>query len=114
MRLDLLVNDFVYRAVNDRAVVVFEGHARRNFIHVRDVARAMLHALNNFETMRDQPYNLGLSDANLSKLDLCAEIKRQLPGFVYLEAPVAKTPTSATTWSRTRRSKPPASAPSTV
>ena len=92
MRIDLLVNDFVYRAVNDRTVVVFEGHAKRNYIHVRDVARAFLHALNNFPTMQGQAYNVGLSDANLSKLELCAKIKAHLPGFVYLEAPVGEDP----------------------
>lgn len=92
MRLDLLVNDFVYRAVTDRAVVVFEGHAKRNYIHVRDVARAFLHALKNFEAMKDEPYNVGLSDANLSKLELCQEIRKQLPGFVSLEAPIGEDP----------------------
>jgi nucleoside-diphosphate-sugar epimerase len=92
MRVDLLVNDFVYRAVNDRAVVVFEGHAKRNYIHVRDVARAFLHVIHSFETMRDQAYNVGLSDANLSKLQLCEEIRRQLPGFVFMEAAVGEDP----------------------
>jgi nucleoside-diphosphate-sugar epimerase len=92
MRIDLLVNDFVYRAVHDRTVVVFEGHAQRNYIHVRDVARAFLHALDNFGAMRDQAYNVGLSDANLSKLELCERIRRHLPKFVYLEAPVGEDP----------------------
>jgi nucleoside-diphosphate-sugar epimerase len=92
MRIDLLVNDFVYRAVHDRTVVVFEGHAKRNYIHVRDVARAFLHALDNFERMRDQAYNVGLSDANLSKLELCERIRRHVPEFVYLEAPVGEDP----------------------
>jgi nucleoside-diphosphate-sugar epimerase len=92
MRIDLLVNDFVYRALHDRAVVVFEGHARRNFIHVRDVARAFHHAVERFDAMRDRAYNVGLSDANLSKLQLCAEIKKHLPRFVYLEAPVGEDP----------------------
>jgi nucleoside-diphosphate-sugar epimerase len=92
MRLDLLVNDFVYRAVRDRYLVVFEGHFRRNFIHVRDVARAFMHAIENFEGMKDEPYNVGLSDANLSKLELCAKIKEQLPDFVYIEAPVGEDP----------------------
>lgn len=92
MRIDLLVNDFVYRAVNDRTVVVFEGHAKRNYIHVRDVARAFQHALANFSSMQGQPYNVGLSDANLSKLELCARIKAHIPGFVYLEAPVGEDP----------------------
>ena len=92
MRIDLLVNDFVHRAVMDRAVVVFEGHAKRNYIHVRDVARAFVHALENFEAMKDEPYNVGLSDANLSKLELCQEIKKQVPGFVFLEAPIGEDP----------------------
>lgn len=92
MRIDLLVNDFVYRAVTDRTVVVFQGHAKRNFIHVRDVARAFLHALENFERMKDEPYNVGLSDANLSKLELCAEIRKHVPQFVYIEAPVGEDP----------------------
>lgn len=92
MRIDLLVNDFVYRAVTDRTVVVFEGHAKRNYIHNRDVARAMLHAIGNFESMRDRPYNVGLSDANLSKLELCAKIREHLPNFIYLEAPIGEDP----------------------
>jgi nucleoside-diphosphate-sugar epimerase len=92
MRLDLLVNDFVHRAVTDRTVVVFEGHARRNYIHIRDVARCFIHALRNFEGMRDQAYNVGLSDANLSKLELCAAIQKVIPAFVYLEAPVGEDP----------------------
>ncbi len=92
MRLDLLVNDFVYRAVMDRAVVVFEGHFKRNYIHIRDVARVFLHALENFEAMRGKAYNVGLDDANLSKLELCAEIKKQLPNFVSVEAAIGEDP----------------------
>ncbi|MDE3074328.1 MAG: NAD(P)-dependent oxidoreductase [Chloroflexota bacterium] len=92
MRLDLLVNDFVYRAVTDGFVVVFEGQFKRNYIHVRDVAQAFLFALERFETMKEQPYNVGLSEANLSKLELCAEIQRKVPRFVYLEAPVGQDP----------------------
>jgi nucleoside-diphosphate-sugar epimerase len=92
LRLDLLVNDFVYRAVFDRAVVLFEPHFKRNFIHVRDVTRAFLHGIANFETMRDQAYNVGLSDANLSKLELCERIKQHLPAFVFPEAPVGEDP----------------------
>jgi nucleoside-diphosphate-sugar epimerase len=92
MRLDLLVNDFVYRAVMDRAVVIFEGHFKRNYIHIRDVARVFLYALENFETMKGKAYNVGLDDANLSKLELCAEIKKQIPKFVYLEAPIGEDP----------------------
>lgn len=92
MRVDLLVNDFVYRAITDRAVLIFEGHFKRNFIHIRDVARVFSHGIQNFDTMKGRPYNVGLEEANLSKLELCAEIKRQLPGFVYVEAPVGEDP----------------------
>jgi len=92
MRLDLLVNDFVHRAVMDRAVTVFEGHAKRNYIHVRDVARAFLHALAHYESMKDEQYNVGLSDANISKIELCLEIKKHLPYFVFLEAPIGQDP----------------------
>lgn len=92
MRLDLLVNDFVYRAVYDRAVVIFEGHFKRNYIHVRDVARVFTHGINNFETMKGRPYNVGLDEANLSKLELCAAIQKHLPKFVYLEAPIGEDP----------------------
>lgn len=92
MRIDLLVNDFVYRAVQDRAVVIFEGHFKRNYIHIRDVVNVFLHGLDNFETMKGKPYNVGLEDANLSKLELCAEIQKYLPKFVYLEAPIGEDP----------------------
>lgn len=92
MRIDLLVNDFTYRAVNEKFVVVFEGHFKRNYIHIRDVAGAFIHALDNFETMKDEPYNVGLSSANLSKLEFCAKLKEHVPGFVYLEASVGEDP----------------------
>jgi nucleoside-diphosphate-sugar epimerase len=92
MRLDLLVNDFVYRAVHDRAVLIFEGHFKRNYVHIRDVARVFVHGLNNFEKMKGKAYNVGLDDANLSKLELCAVIKKHLPKFVYVEAPIGEDP----------------------
>ena len=90
MRLDLLVNDFTYRAVKDRFVVVFEGNFKRNYIHIRDVARAFIHSIDNFDTMKNEAYNVGLSDANLSKLELCAKIREQVQNFVFLEAPIVK------------------------
>jgi len=92
MRIDLLVNDFVYRAVNDRFVVLFEGHFKRNYIHVKDVVSAFIHGLNNFDSMRGQIYNVGLSEANISKVELCEEIKKQIPEFCVMEAPLAKDP----------------------
>lgn len=92
MRLDLLVNDFVYRAVHDRALLVFEGHFKRNYIYIRDVARVFLHGISHFQKMRGKPYNVGLDDANLSKLELCARIKKYLPKFTFVEAPVGEDP----------------------
>jgi nucleoside-diphosphate-sugar epimerase len=92
MRLDLLVNDFVYRAVHDRAALIFEGHFKRNYIHIRDVVRVFVHGINHFEKMKGKPYNAGLEEANLSKLELCAVIKKHLPKFVYVEAPIGEDP----------------------
>ncbi|WMR33230.1 NAD-dependent epimerase/dehydratase family protein [Metapseudomonas otitidis] len=90
MRTDLLVNDFTHRAVHDRFVVLFESGFKRNYIHVRDVARVFLHGLENFSTMAGQIYNVGLSDANISKRELCERIQLQIPDFVFLEAPIGK------------------------
>lgn len=92
MRLDLLVNDFVYRAVNDGCIVLFEADFKRNFIHIRDVARAFIHAMDNFEKMKNEPYNVGLSEANLSKRELCEEIKKQIPKLVILESKIGEDP----------------------
>ncbi len=92
MRIDLLVNDFTYRAVNDRFIVLFESHFKRNYIHVRDVSRVFQHALNNHDSMKGEIYNVGLSDANVSKKELCEHIQKQLPGFLFVEAPVGKDP----------------------
>lgn len=92
MRLDLLVNDFVYRAVNDGFVVLFESHFKRNYIHVRDVVNAFIHCIDHFDTMKNQSYNVGLSEANLSKLELCQEIKKQIPRFVFVDSKIGKDP----------------------
>jgi nucleoside-diphosphate-sugar epimerase len=92
MRIDLLVNDFTYRAVYDRFVVLFESHFKRNYIHVRDVSRVFQHAINNYDTMKGQTYNVGLSDANVSKKELCEHIQKQCPDFVFIEAQVGKDP----------------------
>ena len=92
MRIDLLVNDFVYRAVYDRFVVLFEGHFKRNYIHVTDVVQAFIHGIKNFQTMRGEIYNVGLSEANVSKAELCARIQKHIPEFVFMEAPLAVDP----------------------
>ncbi len=92
MRLDLLVNDFTYRAVTDHFVVLFQAHFKRNYIHVRDVAKVFIHCLKNFDKMKDEPYNVGLSDANLSKWELCEEIKKQAPEFYFAESKIGEDP----------------------
>lgn len=92
MRIDLLVNDFTYRAVRDRAVVIFEGHFKRNFIHIRDVSKGFLFGMRHFDQMKNEIYNMGLSEANLSKLELAAAIKKEVPNFTYLEAPIGDDP----------------------
>ncbi len=91
-RIDLLVNDFVYQAVTTGKLVLFESHFKRNYIHVRDVARAFLHAFDNFETMKGGPYNVGLSDANLSKKQLCEKIQQHVPGFTFEEDAIGEDP----------------------
>ena len=78
MRLDLLVNDFVYKAVKDGYITLFEQDFKRNYIHIRDVCRGFLHTIENFIDMKNNVYNLGLSDANLSKLELCNQIKKYI------------------------------------
>lgn len=92
MRIDLLVNDFTYRAVNDKFIVLFESAFKRNYVHVRDVSRAFQHAINNFSLMKGQIYNVGLSDANVSKRELCERIQKQIPDFIFIEAAVGKDP----------------------
>ncbi|OQW30836.1 MAG: hypothetical protein A4E19_08800 [Nitrospira sp. SG-bin1] len=92
MRIDLLVNDFTYRAVYDRFVVLFESSFKRNYVHVRDVSRVFQHGIEHFDKMKGQIYNVGLSDANVSKRELCEHIQKQVPDFVFLDAPVGKDP----------------------
>ncbi len=92
MRLDLLVNDFVYKAINEKVIVLFEGHFKRNYIHVRDVSRAFMHCMSNFDTMKSEIFNVGLSSANLSKLELCQEIKKIIPNLNIIELETEKDP----------------------
>ena len=83
MRIDLLVNDFVLRSVTDKFIVLFEGNFRRNFIHIIDVVDAFIFGINNFEKMKSNTFNLGLSEANLTKIELCEEIKKVNKDFEY-------------------------------
>ena len=92
MRMDLLVNDFVYRAYSDRFIVLFESHFKRNYIHIRDIASVFFHAIENYNALKGQPYNVGLSDANLSKMELCKKIKTHLPNFHIFESDIAEDP----------------------
>jgi len=92
MRRDLLVNDFVDRAVNDNTVVIFEGHFKRNYIHIRDVASVFLHGLDNYNKMNGEAYNVGLDDANLSKIELCNIIKKIIPNFIWVEENIGRDP----------------------
>jgi nucleoside-diphosphate-sugar epimerase len=92
MRIDLLVNDFVYRAAKDSFVVLFESHFKRNFIHIKDVSSVFIFALENFKKMKNQIYNIGLSSANLSKKDLCLAIQKKVKNFVFFEEDLQKDP----------------------
>ena len=92
MRMDLLVNDFVHRAYKDRFIVLFESHFKRNYIHIRDIASVLFHAIENYNSLRGEPYNIGLSDANLSKKELCEKIKKYIPDFHVFESEIAKDP----------------------
>lgn len=92
MRLDLLVNNFVYRAISDGFVILFEGHFKRNYIHIQDVIQAFNLALNDEKNFKGEIFNVGLSEANISKVDLCREIQSIIPSFTYLEAALGKDP----------------------
>lgn len=92
MRIDLLVNDFTFRAVNDGFIVLFESNFKRNYIHVRDISRVFQHCLAKFDIMKNSIYNVGLSTANISKLELCKKIKDQISNFVILEEKIGSDP----------------------
>lgn len=92
MRLDLMVNDFTYRAYNDRFIVLFEEHFRRNFIHVRDVANAFVFGLRQYDRMKGQAFNVGLSEANLTKRELCERIKEHVKDFYIHSAEIGSDP----------------------
>ena len=92
MRLDLLVNNFVHRAMTDKFVILFEGHFKRNYVHVRDVSRAFCFAVDTPEKVEGEIFNFGLSEANISKQELCKAIQVHLPEFTFLDAPLSKDP----------------------
>jgi nucleoside-diphosphate-sugar epimerase len=92
MRLDLLVNNFTLRAITDGFVIVFEGHFKRNYIHILDVVQAFNLAIEKKDQFKGEIFNVGLSQANISKIELCQEIKKIVLDFLFLEAPLGKDP----------------------
>ncbi len=92
MRIDLLVNDFVYRATKDKFIILFESHFKRNYIHLSDLSNSFTHVLENFDLMKNNIYNVGLSNANLSKKELCEKIKKYIPELEILEKESVKDP----------------------
>ena len=81
MRVDLLVNDFTYKAITDKYIVVFERNFKRNFIHIKDVASAFIFMIENYDTYKGEVFNVGLSDANLSKKELLEKIQTYVKDF---------------------------------
>lgn len=92
MRMDLLVNHFVYAALSDGYLVIFEKDFKRNYVHVRDVADCFIHCIKHSEAMTGRTYNVGLDEANLSKEELALKIKEHLPGFFIHFAEVGSDP----------------------
>lgn len=92
LRLDLLVNDMTYKAYKDQYVVLYESHFKRNYIHVRDVARVFDFSIKNFNSMKNNIFNVGLEDANLSKQELCNKIKNHLPNLAIYNNELNKDP----------------------
>ncbi len=92
MRWDLLVNDFVQRAMRDRSLVLFESHFKRNFLHVRDAANCFLHAIEHWDGMKGQIYNAGNTALNMSKLELANKVKEHNPELAILLWPLGTDP----------------------
>lgn len=92
MRLDLLVNNFVYVALIDGYIVIFEKDFKRNYVHIRDVADCFLHSIANFKKMAGRPFNVGLDEANLSKEELALKVKKYLPNFYIHFSPIGSDP----------------------
>jgi nucleoside-diphosphate-sugar epimerase len=92
MRLDLLVNHFVYAAVTDGYICIFEKDFKRNYVHVRDVADCFLYCMEHSEKMIGRPFNVGLDSANLSKEELALLVKEYVPRFYIHFAEVGSDP----------------------
>lgn len=91
-RLDLLVNDFVYRAVSDGFLVIYEKDFKRNYIHIDDVAECFCHCIEHVDAMQGQAYNAGLNEANLSKAELALKIQEHIPSLYIHFAEVGSDP----------------------
>jgi len=85
MRTDLLVNDFVYKTITEGCLVLFQSKFKRNYIHVRDIAETFLFCIKNYDKLNGQVFNVGLSDANLNKMELAKKIKTYYPNLVIIE-----------------------------
>lgn len=83
LRLDLMPNDFAYQAIHNKQLIVYERHVRRTFIHVWDMARSFLFALENTEKMRDQVYNVGHESMNYTKQDIAMLIREKVPYYLH-------------------------------
>lgn len=92
MRIDLLVNDFTFKALKDEYIVLFEADFKRNYIHIQDVIGAFQFAINHYDIMRGQAYNVGLSSANISKRELCEVIKKFVPKLYVGESEINQDP----------------------
>jgi nucleoside-diphosphate-sugar epimerase len=85
MRMDLLVNDLVYRSLTDGCLILFESHFIRNYIHVRDVAKAFSFMIDRYDNCKNNAFNVGLSSANLSKFELSQKIKQHIPELIIVQ-----------------------------
>jgi nucleoside-diphosphate-sugar epimerase len=85
MRMDLLVQDFVYKALTDGYLLLFESHFIRNYIHVRDIANTFLFMIENYEKCNNNAFNVGLTEANCTKLELAQTIQKYIPDLVIVE-----------------------------
>tara|TARA_B100001093_G_scaffold520413_1_gene615573 strand:- start:7281 stop:8216 length:936 start_codon:yes stop_codon:yes gene_type:complete len=92
MRFDLLVNDFTQKAYLDKYIVLFEENFKRNFLHIRDAANVFMHALNSLENFKHNIFNVGLSEANISKKDLCQKIQNHIPDFIFKTSSISSDP----------------------
>jgi nucleoside-diphosphate-sugar epimerase len=83
LRLDLLVNDFCYRAAKLRSLIVYEANFKRTFIHVRDIAHSFVFAIDNYQRMKNQVFNVGSNKMNYTKADIARKIKEKIDYYLH-------------------------------